>query len=119
MIGEISRLLPPGSELQWTTDPDRIVDLAGSFGAESPRPSVRAARQGLSREEVVVELAREVDRLQVEDRARMRRYEAAARPYQTEFRATVPEGAPLEDAHEIALGLAERLLPARLDEGGT
>ena len=119
VIGEISRLLPPGSELQWTTDPDRILDLAGSFGAESPRPSVRAARQGLSREQVVVELAREVDRLQLEDGARMRRYEAAGRPYLTELRATVPEGAPLEEAHEIAMDLAERLLPARPSEGGS
>ena len=117
VIGEISRLLPPGAELQWTTDPDRIMDLAGSFGAESSRPSVRAARAGLAREEVVVELAREIDRLQGEDRARLRSYEAAARPYLTEFRATVPEDAPLEEAHEIAAGLAARLLPQAAREG--
>ena len=28
-------------------------------------------------------------------------------------------GAPLAEAHEIAMSLAERLLPARLDEGGS
>ena len=64
VIGELSRLLGPEAELRWTTDPDRIVDLAGPFGRESSRASVLAARAGQPREFVVVELAREIDRMQ-------------------------------------------------------
>lgn len=119
VIGEISRLLPPEVELRWTTDPDRIVDLARSLGGDSPRASVRAAREGRPRGRVVVELAREIDLMQREDRARMRRYEAAAQPYLEEFRARVRGDAPLEEAHAIAVELAERLLPPQLGEGGS
>jgi hypothetical protein len=118
VIGEVARLLPPQGELRWTTDPDRILELAESHGAGSARPSVRAARLGLARDEIVVELARELDRLQTEDRARMRRYEEAARPYLAEVRAAVPTEASLEEAHEISVRVAERLLPTRLDGGG-
>jgi len=80
---------------------------------------VRAARQGRPRDEIVVELARELDRLQTEDRARMRRYEEAARAYLAEVRAAIPSEASLEEAHEISVRVAERLLPARLDGGGS
>ena len=66
-----------------------------------------------------MELAREIDRVQGEDRNRMRRYEAAAGPYLAEFRAKVREDAPLEEAHGVAVDLAERLLPATLGEGGS
>jgi hypothetical protein len=116
VIGEIARLLSPAAELRWTTDPDRILDLARSHGSASPRPSVRAARQGLPREEVVVELAREVDRLQAADRARMGRYEEAARPYLAALRAGSQGELSLEEGHAIALRLAERLLPRTVEE---
>jgi hypothetical protein len=117
VIGELSRLLPPESEVLFTIDPDRILELAADFGAGSTRPCVQAARSGQPRDRVVVELAREVDRLQGEDRARMRRYEAASRPYLEAVRTQVPAEAGLEDAHEIALRLAERLLPRSVEEG--
>lgn len=113
VIGEIARLLPPDRELRWTTDPDRILELAGPHGTDSDRPSVRAARRGGSRDEVVVELARELDRLQTEDRRRMRRYEESARPYLTEFRGALGDDDSVEGGHEAAVRLAERLLPER------
>jgi hypothetical protein len=117
VIGELSRLLPPEAELQWTTDPDRIMELSGALGGGSSRACVCAARDGAPREVVVMELAREIDRMQGEDRLRMRRYEAAAGPYLAEFRAKVREDAPLEESHGVAVDLAERLLPATLDGG--
>ena len=115
VIGEIARLLPPDRELRFTTDPDRILELAGPHGTGSDRPSVRAARQDHTREEVVVELARELDRLQSEDRRRMGRYEERARPYLAEFRGAVDGTASLEEGHAAAVRLAERLLPERPD----
>ncbi len=119
VIGEIARLLPPSCELRWTTDPDRILELAVSHGSDSDRRSVRAAREGRPRDEVVVELAREVDRLQGQDRARMQRYEQAARPYLAELRDGIRGDASLEEGHAIALQLAERLLPTTLEGGRT
>jgi len=111
VIGEIARLLPADRELRWTTDPDRILELAESHGMGSDRPSVEAARQGRARDDVVVELARELDRLQSEDRRRMRRYEESARPYIAAFRGAVDGAASLDDGHAAAVRLAERLLP--------
>jgi len=43
------------------------------------------------------------------------RYEWAAQSYLAEFRATVPIEAPLEDAHAVAVRLAERSLPTTLE----
>ena len=116
VIGELARLLSPERELELTTDPDRIVALAAILGATSTRDSVRAARLGRPREEVVVELAREIDRLQRRDRSRMLRYEEAASKYLAEFRAAVPSEAPLAEQHAIGVTLAERLLPYSLPE---
>jgi hypothetical protein len=87
VIGELARLLPPERELEFTTDPDRILALAPMHGANSRRVPVRAAFTGGSRETVVVELAREVDRLQQQDRARLERYKAASQTYLGEFQA--------------------------------
>jgi hypothetical protein len=117
VIAELSRLLAPARELALTTDPDRILELAGPYGSDSPRPSVRAARLGRPREEVVTALAREIDRMQGEDRRRVRRYEEAARAYLAELRAALPSQATLDEAHAIAVRLAERLLPTT-PEGG-
>lgn len=117
VIGELSRLLPPEHEIELTTDPDRIVELAGSYGAGSPRESVQAARLGRPREEVVTALAREVDRLQREDRRRLERYELAGRGYLAELRAALSTQRPLEETHALAVRLAERLLPTNPAEG--
>jgi len=119
VIGELARLLPPQSERELTTDPDRILELAMEPGGDSARESVRLARLGRSREEVVAALAGEVDRLQRADRARMQRYEGAAQSYLAEFRATVPIEEPLEDAHAVAVRLAERSLPTTLEGGAS
>jgi len=96
VIAELARLLPPQRERELTTDPDRILDLALEPGGDSARESARLARLGRSREEVVAALARESDRLQQADRARMQRYERAGQGYLAEFRATVPIEVPLE-----------------------
>ena len=111
VIAELARLLPPERELELTTDPDRILALAGSHGAGSQRASVQAARAGRPREDVVVELAREIDRMQNLDRTRMRLYERAAEPYLARFRSTVRPDASLSEQHAVAVSLAERLLP--------
>jgi len=113
VIGELSRLLPPQRELELTTDPDRILELAPHFGGDSRRESVGLVRRGRSREDIVVALAREIDRLQLDDRLRLDRYEHAARPYLEAFRSAVPSQATLEAAHATAVGLAERLLPTK------
>lgn len=60
---------------------------------------------------VVTELAQEIDRLQLRDRDRIGRYEAAAQPY---FAALQHEGVldrSLAEAHEILVSLAGRHLP--------
>ncbi len=68
IIGELARLLPPEREIEWTTDPDRILALAPVYGDRSRRAPVQAVLAGGSREAVVVELAKELDRLQQRDR---------------------------------------------------
>ncbi|HVR10573.1 MAG TPA: hypothetical protein VMW75_21185 [Thermoanaerobaculia bacterium] len=57
VIGELARLLPAEREIELTTDPDRVLALAPRHGGGSKRRAVQAVRKGLSREEVVVELA--------------------------------------------------------------
>jgi hypothetical protein len=118
VIAEISRLLLPQGEVELTTDPDRILALAGSVGGGSSRESVRVARLGQQRDDVVVALAREVDRLQRDDRLRLEHYEQAARGYLAAFRSVVPPEATLDEAHAIAVGLAERLLPMTPESRG-
>jgi hypothetical protein len=117
VIAELSRQLSPRNELELTTDPDRILELAGEFGAGSPRDSVRVARLGRPRDDVVVALAREIDRLQRDDRVRLQRYEQAAGAYLSAFRSSVSPEATLDEAHATAVGLAERLLPTTLESG--
>ncbi len=111
VIGELSRRLPPEREIEFTTDPDRILALAPDYGAGSPRPSVRAAIDQGSRDAVVVELARELDRLQQQDRARLERYRAASLAYMQEFQAAKIGDLPLPEAHERLCELAEKRLP--------
>lgn len=111
VIGELARLLPPEQEIEFTTDPDRIIALASDYGQGSRRSPVRAVLAGSSREAVVVELARESDRLQQQDRARLEAYRVAAEPYLREFQAANLGVLPLPEAHRRACELAERWLP--------
>ncbi|HYO15000.1 MAG TPA: hypothetical protein VE685_17540 [Thermoanaerobaculia bacterium] len=111
VIGELARLLPPEREIEWTTDPDRILELASVHGESSKRPPVRAARAGGSREDVVVELARELDRLQQQDRKRVEKYRAAAETFTREFLAARIGDKELTEAHSHVCQLAERWLP--------
>jgi len=111
VIGELARLLPPEREIESTTDPDRILALATEYGKRSRRAPVRAALAGSSREAVVVELARELDRLQQQDRARLEAYKRAAEPYVREFQVANLGALELREAHRRACELAERWLP--------
>ena len=111
VIGELSRRLPPEREIEFTTDPDRILALAPDYGAGSPRPSVRAAIDQGSRDTVVVELARELDRLQQQDRARLERYRSASLAYMQGFQAAKIGDLPLPEGHERLCEMAEKLLP--------
>jgi hypothetical protein len=111
VIGELARLLPPEREIELTTDPDRVLALAPRFGKGSGRRSVLAAQAGRPREEVVVELAREADRMQTADRARLERYRAASEMLLREFQAAGIAGLHLAEGHQRLLEIAERLLP--------
>ncbi len=62
VIGELARRLPPASEILYTTDVDRILELASQF-PDCLRKPARAALQG-RRDDVVIALAREIDELQ-------------------------------------------------------
>ncbi len=111
VIGELSRRLPPQREIELTTDPDRILALAPDYGHGSKRAPVRAALVAGSRDSVVVELAREIDRLQQQDRARLERYRVSSLGYLQEFQAAKIGDLDLPEAHERLCELAERLLP--------
>jgi hypothetical protein len=118
VIGELARLLAPEKEIELTTDPDRIVALASIYGKESRRAPVRAAFTGGSRESVVVELARESDRLQQQDHARLEAYKAAIETYLQEFQIADLGTLELTEAHRRACELAERWLPRNPLENG-
>ncbi len=114
VIAELARLLPPESELALTTDPDRILELAGEYGHSTPRPAVQAAVEG--RLAVVVALAEEVDRLQQQDRARVERFDRASQTYRQALRRLERNDLRLPQGHDRLLELAERLLPRALPE---
>jgi hypothetical protein len=117
VIGELAAKLPPPKELEFTTDPDRLLALAPTHGRDSTRPAVRAARAG-DRDAVVVALARERDSQQRADRARVEAYTSSAAEYLTAF-ARLPSGdRELPAAHETVVALAERLLPPALADAG-
>jgi hypothetical protein len=111
VIGELSRRLPPEREIELTTDPDRILALASIYGQGSKRAPVRAALDRGTRDAVVVELAREIDRLQQQDRARLERYRVSSLAYLQEFQAAKIGELPLPEAHERLCELAEQRLP--------
>lgn len=114
VIGELARLLPPDRELELTTDPDRILELAAAHGAASDRPSVMKARNGDGRLAVVLALAEEMDTLQQRDRARFESYESASREYVAAVRRLDRGELTLPDGHERLCELAEQLLPQDL-----
>jgi hypothetical protein len=111
VIGELARLLAPDREIRYTTDPDRILELAPAWGEGIDRPPVREALRGASREEVVVALARENDTLQLADRVRMDAYERAASKYFAQLVRSVLLDHPVRQAHVEIVELASRLLP--------
>ena len=113
VIGEVARQLPPNEEIAWTTDVDRILELAASAGGASSRPSVRAALGSEGRSAVVAALAQEVDAMQRTDRERLAVYERAAESYLADFRRLGLHRLPLARAHEEACQLAKALLPER------
>ncbi len=94
-----------------TTDPDRILALAPLYGKGSARSPVKVALAGRPREDVVVELARELDRMQQEDRLRLDKYRKASEPYMREFQAADIARLDLSEAHDRLCNLAEHLLP--------
>lgn len=116
VIGPLAALLPAEREIELTTDPDRIIALAGAYGERSSRPAVRAAVDGAPRRAVVVALAEEADDRQLRDRARVARYEAAAAVYLRECREQGVSSLPLRAAHGRLCELAERHLPTHPDE---
>jgi len=111
IIGELARLLSPERELELTTDPDRIIALAPLHGKESRRLPVKVAFDGHPREDVVVELARETDRMQNADRTRLDHYRNASEAFLREFQAAGIGKLDLPEAHQRICDLAERLLP--------
>ncbi len=111
VIGVLATQLPPEREIEVTTDPDRIIALAGTFGHSAGRPVARLAATGADRHAVVLALAEEIDGLQQADRHRMAAYEATGRPYMEGCRAAGIHAIPLREAHDRMLAIAERLLP--------
>jgi hypothetical protein len=110
VIGELAARLPPHREIELTTNPDRLLDLAPALGADSSRPAVRAARSG-DRRAVVLALAEETDDLQQQDRRRLAQYERAAEAYLQECRSLDLAELSLSAAHARLCEVAERLLP--------
>jgi hypothetical protein len=117
VIGELAARLPPEQEIFLTTDPDRLMTLAQTYGDNATRPSVRAAATG-DRDAVVVALAREQDRQQRADRARLAAYADAAEPYLVAFSGLPAAERQLPDAHQRVTALANRLLPVVVENAG-
>jgi hypothetical protein len=114
VIGELAAGLPPEREILLTTDPDRLLQLAPRYGGGIARPPVRAAVTG-DRDAVVVALAREQDRQQRADRARLEAYAAAGETYLGAFNRMPAADRTLPASHARATALAERLLPVQPD----
>lgn len=117
VIGELAKLLPPEKELEFTTDPDRIIALARNYSASVERPSVRAATKGASRRKIVQLLAVELDEMRLQDRARLERHSRAAGPYLRVLTTLDREKLALPDAHSRLCDLAEEMLPTRVGLG--
>ncbi len=116
VIAELAELLPPVREIELTTNPDRILELAPLVAEPSERPAARAARAGEGRAAVVRALAEEMDAHQQQDRRRVARYEEASRDYFEQCRRAGLTGLMLSDAHRLACELAERWLPRSVSD---
>ena len=116
VIGELARLLPPRDELDFTTDPDRILDLSPAHGDGSSRASVHAALESGRRIEVVKALAVELDEMQREDRLRVERHSRAAESYLRAISRLDKRDLELPDGHRRLCELAEELLPTSVDD---
>lgn len=110
VIGELAARLAPEREIALSTDPDRLLALAPTHGLGSGRAAVEAACRG-DRDAVVVALAREQDRRQQRDRARLDRFAAAAVDYLRAFAQLRADERALPHGHGPVCALAERLLP--------
>jgi hypothetical protein len=120
VIGELAAQLRPESEVEATTDADRIIALAPIVGQGSSRAAVRAARTNpVDRRAVVLALAEEIDAMQQVDRRRVAAYESAAAPYLAACRALDVARLELREAHARMLEIAERLLPQLIEPGPT
>jgi hypothetical protein len=117
VIGELAGRLPPAREIRLTTDPDRLLQLAPEYGRDVSRPAVRAALAG-DRDALLVALAREQDRHQRLDRARLDAYASAAEPYVAAFARIAADARLLPAAHARVVALAERLLPRAVNVPG-
>jgi hypothetical protein len=115
VIAELAKLLAPENELEATTDPDRVIELASLVGGRSSRPCVVAARTGQGRDSVVVEMAREIDRSRQLDHDRVERFQRAAEEYRREFLRRGVGDRPLSESHALACDIALRLLPRTVD----
>jgi hypothetical protein len=119
---ELARFLPPELEVELTTDPDRIMELAPRVGAASQRASIEVARAGKDRQDVVVALARELDELQQLDRKRLADYHRASEAHLDAFRHAGISRLPLSEAHRMCCDLALKHLRQKVqlteDENG-
>ena len=111
VIGALARLLPPNEELAVTTDADRVIALAPQHGKGMSREVVQLALAGRSREDVVVALAREMDRMQQADRVRVQRHRVASAVYLDEWKKQALGSLPLDEAHDRVRALAATMLP--------
>ncbi len=118
VIGELARLLPAEREIELTTDPDRVLELATEYGQASQRPAVRAAVEGRGRLAVVVALAEEIDHLQQQDRIRVESFEKASAAYRLALRRLDRNDLRLPKGHDRLLEIADRLLPVTVPEEG-
>lgn len=118
VIGELARRLPPALEIEHTTDPDRILELAPTAGAGSSREAVRQALAGSGRRAVVLALAEEIDQLQQVDRLRIHAYDLAAQSYRRALLGTDLAGLNLQESHVQLCRLAADLLPFQPFEAG-
>jgi hypothetical protein len=117
VIGELAARLPPEKELEFTTDPDRLLALAPTLDTARERAAVRAAAAG-DRDGVVVALARERDAQQRADRVRVEAYVTAAAPFMAAFARLSASDRRLPEAHARVVTLASQLLPTVVETGG-
>lgn len=111
VISALAAKLPVDREIEFTTDPDRVLALTAECGPPRTRPAIAAAATQGDRRALVVAIAVEIDDLQQLDRRRVERYEAAAAPYLAECRTMGLNELSLPEAHARLVDAAHRLLP--------